>query len=302
MPYCGNQWVAPGTVCPDGSTPTEKRGGAPASPPAGQQQVVTGKQPTPPPPATTPSTSRPPGGRPKPPQADTSPVVTGMKPPRPGMQPEVYSVSDVYTERQNLNTIRVTNPRRYNRIVSELRATGLLGPRANSESAIDRAWNKLLQAASGSYQEGMAVTPQQARNIIAGGDDDGPAGGGRSGRGGAGGYSGPTESVVRQSETDIIAMAQDAAQALLGRMPTQKEIDKILRRTRKAEMAEPQVTRREGPGRTVTDQGLTKEGRDQILRQVLMQSPDYQNYQIDSVVMDMMLNNLRRGQEVARGA
>jgi hypothetical protein len=164
-------------------------------------------------------------------------------------------------------------------------------------------WNDVVRASAYSSATDNPRSPFDYLNDLGSqyGTADEGVGGGRGGSG-RGGYSGPTESVVRQSETDIIAMAQDTAQALLGRMPTQKEIDKILRRTRKAEMAQPQVTRREGPGRTVSEEGLTKEGRDQILRQVLMQSPDYQNYQIDSVVMDMMLNNLRRGQEVARGA
>ena len=238
----------------------------------------------------------------KPPaQADTRPVVTSMKPPRPGLAPEVYAVSDVYTERENLNAMRVTDPDRYARIVAELRRTGLLGARANSESSIDTAYKKLLQAASSSFSQGMPVTPQQARNILAGGSaaEGTAAGGVGGGRGGA--YTGPVRSVTVQAETDIVASARAAAEELLGRMPTQQELDRILKRTRSAEQAQPTVQTRQGPGQITTAEGLTKEGRDNILRQVLMQSPDYQDYQIDSTVMDMMLTNLRRGQEVARG-
>ena len=289
MPYCGNQFVAPGSVCPDGSMPTATRGGAPSAPTTTQPSV----------------TGRPvpgPSGR-VPPQADTSPVITGMKPPRPGLPAEPYMVSDVYTERQNLNKLRLTNPGYYDRIVSELRATGLLGPRANSESSIDSAYSKLLKAAAGSAAEGVPVTPQQARNIIAGidqpGGETGTAGRGRGGRAAA--YTGPRESVSMAAETDIIAMAQATAQELLGRAPTQQELDKILRRTRRAEQAQPQVSTQVGPGRTVTQEGLTREGRDAILKQVLMKSPDYAGYQIDSTVMDMFSNILSEGQAVARG-
>jgi hypothetical protein len=228
-----------------------------------------------------------------------------MKPPRPGLRPEPYAVSNVYAERENLNTMRVTDPQRYSRIIDELRQTGLLGPRANSESSIDDAYKKLLQAAAGSYAQGSPVTPQEARNILSGdpggGGDPGAGTGGRGSGGRAAAYTGPVESVQVQAETDIVAMAQATAQEILGRTATQDEIDKVLRRTRKAEQAQPTVQTRQGPGRVTTEEGLTREGRDAILRQVLMSSPDYAGFQVDSTAMDMMSNILRRGQEVARG-
>lgn len=123
--------------------------------------------------------------------------------------------------------------------------------------------------------------------------------GGRGGRASA--YTGPVESVSVAAETDIIAMAQATAQEILGRTASEQEIEKIIKRTRAAEQAEPTVQTRQGPGRVTTEEGLTKEGRDAILNKVLMNSPDYASYQFDSTVMDMMVNNLRRGQEVARG-
>jgi hypothetical protein len=291
MPWCGSRWVPPGTAsCPDGSRPTENRNGEP-----GAAAVTPGEQ-KPPTQTTGKPSLRPPA------QADTRPVVTSAKPPAPGLPPEAYMVSDVYTERDNLNTMRVTDPQRYSRIINELRQTGLLGPRANSESSIDNAYKKLLQAAAGAYAKGSPVTPQQARNILVGAGDggDGP-GGGRSRGGRAPAYDGPMESVQVAAETDIVAMAQATAQELLGRSATQKELDKILKRTRKAEQTQPTVQTRQGPGRVTTEEGLTKEGRDAILKKVLMQSPDYASYQFDSTVMDMMMDNLRRGQQVARG-
>jgi hypothetical protein len=199
--------------------------------------------------------------------------------------------------------MRLSDPQRYARTVEELRRTGLLGPRANSESSIDNAYKKLLEAAAGAYESGTGVTPQQARNIIAGMDGSADGAGGTGGRSGgrAAAYTGPVESVTVQAETDIIATAQATAQALLGRTATEDEIQKILRQTRKAEQAQPMVQTRQGPGRATTEEGLTKEGRDAILKKVLMASPDYAGFQIDSTAMDMMSNILRRGQEVARG-
>lgn len=157
-------------------------------------------------------------------------------------------------------------------------------------------WERSVSASYLSSKQGNPVSPWDIINT-------GAAGGGTAagGRGGGGAYTGPVRSVTVQAETDIVASARAAAEELLGRMPTQQELDRILKRTRAAEQAQPTVQTRQGPGQVTTAEGLTKEGRDNILRQVLMQSPDYQDYQIDSTVMDMMLTNLRRGQEVARG-
>jgi hypothetical protein len=207
-----------------------------------------------------------------------------MKPPRPGLPAEPYAVSNVYAERQNLNTLRVTNPGYYNRIVAELRRTGLLGPRANSESSIDEAYKNLLEAAAGSYAEGMPVTPQMARNILAGGSaaGGGAAAGGTGG--GRGGYAGPSRSVVVAAESDIRATADAVAMEMLGRGVTDEEFQRIVRRTRKAERAQPQVTT-SGPGMSVTEQGLTAEGRQDIVQNILAKKPEYAEFQKATTLM-----------------
>jgi hypothetical protein len=158
------------------------------------------------------------------------------------------------------------------------------------------------RSVSSSYVSTKQGDPRSPWDFIqaAGGDVSGGGTRGRSG-GRAAAYTGPVESVSVAAETDIIAMAQATAQEILGRSATQKELDKILKRTRKAEQEQPTVQTRQGPGRVTTEEGLTKEGRDAILNQVLMQSPDYAGYQMDSTVMDMFSNVLRRGQEVASG-
>lgn len=241
-------------------------------------------------------------GRPPriPAQADTTPLVTSMKPPRPGLQPEPYAVSNVYLERERLNTLRVTNPGYYDRIVSELRATDLLGPNANSESAIDEAYRKLLKAAAGSAAEGMPVTPQEARNIIAGigQADSGTATGGRGRGGRASAYTGPVQSIAVQAESDINASADAIAIELLGRGATKEEKDRIVKRIRKAETSQPQVST-STPGMNVTREGLTSQGREDILRQVLSKNPDFVDYQLDTTVMDFMLEDIDRGKRVA---
>jgi len=164
-------------------------------------------------------------------------------------------------------------------------------------------WERKVAASYLSSKQGNElVNPWQSIQQDVSGDVSGTGTGGTGGRGGrAAAYAGPVESVTVQAETDIIATAQATAQALLGRTATEEELQKILRQTRKAEQAQPTVQTRQGPGRTTTEEGLTKEGRDAILNRVLMSSPDYASYQFDSTVMDMMLKNLRQGQEVARG-
>jgi hypothetical protein len=159
-------------------------------------------------------------------------------------------------------------------------------------------WERSVSASFVSTKQG---NPQNPWDFIsaAGADVQSTGTGSRGGRAAA--YTGPVESVSVQAETDIIATAQATAQALLGRTATEDEIQRILKQTRRAEQAQPTVQTRQGPGRVTTEEGLTKEGRDAILNKVLMSSPDYASYQFDSTVMDMMVNNLRRGQEVARG-
>jgi hypothetical protein len=212
--------------------------------------------------------------------------------------------SNVYEQRQQLSRLRAEARKspdaraQYNGIVSLLQARGYLGPRTKPTGEnVDQAWMDLLKENAAAADSVFAATPSDL--LLGGSPSDMPAAAGSGGRGGA--YTGPVRSVTVQAETDIVASARAAAEELLGRMPTQQELDRILKRTRSAEQAQPTVQTRQGPGRGTTAEGLTKEGRDNILRQVLMQSPDYQDYQIDSTVMDMMLTNLRRGQEVARG-
>lgn len=161
-----------------------------------------------------------------------------------------------------------------------------------------------INAAASARAQGQNVTPATYINQLLlqfnqqGGMDDGMGGGTTRA---TGAYTGPARSVVVQAESDIVAAAQATAQTLLGRAATDDELEKILNQTRRAEQTEPTVTTRQGMGQTTTEQGLTKEGRDAILKKVLMSSPDYASYQFDSTVMDMMLKNLREGQEVARG-
>ena len=69
---------------------------------------------------------------------------------------------------------------------------------------------------------------------------------------------------------------------------------------RGAEMAQPQVTT-SVPGSSVTQQGLTTQGREDILREVISKNPEFVDYQLDTTVMDLMLEDIETGKQVARG-
>jgi hypothetical protein len=49
----------------------------------------------------------------------------------------------------------------------------------------------------------------------------------------------------------------------------------------------------------ITEEGLTPQGREDILRQVLAKNPDFVDYQLDTTVMDFMLEDIDRGKQVA---
>jgi hypothetical protein len=87
---------------------------------------------------------------------------------------------------------------------------------------------------------------------------------------------------------------------LIGRPVDDKELQKITRRMRGAEMAQPQITT-STTGSSVTQQGLTSQGREDILRDVISKNPEFVDYQLDTTVMDLMLEDIDTGKQVARG-
>jgi len=120
------------------------------------------------------------------------------------------------------------------------------------------------------------------------------------GRGSRGGYTGPTASRTIMAETDIKATANALAIELIGRPVDDKELQKITRRMRMAEVEQPQITT-STTGSSVTQQGLTPQGREDILRDVISKNPEFVDYQLDTTVMDLMLEDIDTGKQVARG-
>jgi hypothetical protein len=105
------------------------------------------------------------------------------------------------------------------------------------------------------------------------------------GRGGRGGYSGPTASVTIAAESDVRATADAIAMEMIGRGINDEEYQRILKRTRSAEQTQPQVTT-SGTGYSATQQGLTAEGRKDIVQNILAKKPEYEEFQKSTTLMD----------------
>lgn len=126
---------------------------------------------------------------------------------------------------------------------------------------------------------------------------------GGTGGGGGGGYSGPTTttSVTVTDEVTAEALLDNFSRDLLGRGLTPKETDKYLKRFRKAEMESPQVTTTTpgvGTSKSVTETAANKE---EMLRQIISKNPDYQKFQVDTTIMDMLMEDIEKGKKVIYG-
>lgn len=123
-----------------------------------------------------------------------------------------------------------------------------------------------------------------------------------NGRGG-GGYSGPvtTTTVNITDENTAEALLNKYARDLLGRGLTAKERDKYIRQFNQAEMESPQVTTSAGSGATRTSTTTTATSKEELLREVISKNPDYAKFQVDTTIMDMLMDDIRKGQEVING-
>jgi hypothetical protein len=192
--------------------------------------------------------------------------------------------SNVYQQQQNLASIRATNAPQYKAIVELMRRRGYLGPRTNSIDAINNAWRELNKDAAASLEAGDSTLVKTPTDLLIGdrGGEDIPVGP----RGGSGSraYTGPVQSVTVQAESDVRATADTVAMEMLGRGVSDEEFQRILNRTRKAEQAQPQVTT-SATGMSTTQQGLTAEGRQDIVQNIIAKKPEYQEFQKATTLM-----------------
>jgi hypothetical protein len=144
------------------------------------------------------------------------------------------------------------------------------------------------EGGSGSFQDWIIGYVQSAPPES---DDDGGA------------YKGPvtTTSVSITDEDTAEALLDKYARDLLGRGLTEKERTKYIKEFNVAEMEAPQVTYSEGSGATRTSTTTTATSKEELLREVVSKNPDYAKFQVDTTIMDMLMDDIRKGQEVIRG-
>ena len=120
---------------------------------------------------------------------------------------------------------------------------------------------------------------------------------------GGGAYTGPvtTTSTTITDEVTAEALLDKFARDLLGRGLTERETQKYIKEFNKAEAASPQVTTTSGSGATRTSTTETAASKEELLRQVVSSNPDYAKYQVDTTIMDLLLDDIKAGMEVIRG-
>ena len=121
--------------------------------------------------------------------------------------------------------------------------------------------------------------------------------------GGGGGYTGPvtTTSTTITDENTAEALLDKYARDLLGRGLTKKETQKYIKDFNKAEAGAPQVTTSAGSGAVRTSTTETAASKEELLREVVSKNPDFAKFQVDTTVMDMLMDDIRKGQEVING-
>jgi len=196
-----------------------------------------------------------------------------------------------------LTQLRANNRNEYDVLMGQLRAGGYLGPRAQSISSQTEAFKDAANEASSRYISGQQENVDVIDYILSQAQAGGSGGG--SGSGG-GGYSGPTASRTMMAESDIRATANALAIELIGRPVDDKELQKITRRMRMAEVQQPQITT-STTGSSVTQQGLTSQGREDILRDLISKNPEYEKFQVDTTVLDAMSDFIDRKKEISGG-
>lgn len=117
---------------------------------------------------------------------------------------------------------------------------------------------------------------------------------------GSGGYSGPVSTTTFMDERDVDRTANALALELIGRPLSQRELSKVTARLRSEEKANPTVTT-PGVGSSVTQSGLSAEGRADVLREVISENPEYQQFQVDTTVLDTMLSELNKREQMVNG-
>lgn len=187
---------------------------------------------------------------------------------------EVETTIPYYEAQQIANELRGRGGDDYDDFVNKLRA--YTGSELGTVGGVDAAWNTVLTDA---YSANV-----NAFDLL----DRGPSLISKETPGatvtGGGGYSGPRTSVTMQAEPDIRELADAVSLEMIGRGVSEDEMAKILKRVRKAEVEQPTITTSRIAG-TTTEQGLTAEGRRDIIENIIAKKPEYGEFQKATTLM-----------------
>lgn len=190
-----------------------------------------------------------------------------------------------YNEAMNyLNEIRGKGGDEYKKFLGQLQRYN--NSESSSASGVENMWKNVLDDAEAS---GVNVMELLQRGTKIGEEGKG---------GGRGGYKGPTASTTFMNERDVRATADAVAATVIGRGITDDEFKKILQQVRTAERAEPTVTT-PGVGTSVTQSGLSTQGRQDVIRDALMKGPEAEDYGKATKMMDLFYNTLEARPEGA---
>jgi len=224
-------------------------------------------------------------------QADTRP--TGVSGYSGGVVSEGAGKS-VYTLLKDFETLRTKDPNKYRGIVNQMRKAGLIGPRVTSLATISDAYKLVLEGSASLYEEGVVKPPDAILNELSkgsgalglGGDELGPTGG-------AAAYTGPRSTVQLSNETTAYTLLNTAARDMIGRDLTPDEVRKYTSELNRIEGESAQVTTPQGPGMTVYSGGVD---RQEVVRQLISDNPDFAGYQLNHEIMDTILADIDEGQ------
>lgn len=134
-------------------------------------------------------------------------------------------------------------------------------------------YQRAVNDASTAAANDALVTVSDVLNSYAGMDVYGiPTGGA------GGGAAGPTQFETRRNEADVRLLANSLAQEMIGRNIDDDEFSRMMRRVRKAESDSPRTISVQG-GRQITEEGISDAERQEVLREVLMENPEFETFQ-----------------------
>jgi hypothetical protein len=198
----------------------------------------------------------------------------------------------VYSAIEDFKVMQVRDPAAYRKVVEKMRAAGIIGERVTSAAAIADGYELLLKASADAREAGQMRTPQQILDELASGQASLGKGAAAAGDG-VGGYAGPRYTVELSSDTQAYTLLNDMARDLIGRDLSEQEIKKYTEKLRRKEAESPRVATPQGQAGTVYSGGID---RDEVVRSLISEHPEYAGYQLNHQIMDVMLQDIDEGQ------